>query len=311
MTDFTIRPLTIEERKYTYSQSTQLEGQTGCIGHLRGDFGSGGKEFWTTWEDRQKQWKTDEFRTELDDVINALRSDEYGLLKDRQGMASFARSEPDSAFRGNFRTEYGFRADTKDHAFLIRCDPMPGDYNFYCYCYVGKWLDRSMEAAREDIRFIDSGYNDLFRIPDGGSIVITTSDGEKHDRVCRYVDSAHVEVGGNLYHICEFAERMERIGSTYAPKEVYLPRQCLSTLPSTGEPILINRYEKGYHPRASQGSPEKNRACVDRYNSMHNISKAQEAAMLAGSMFGWNIPAANPKNYDENGKMIKPKARER
>ena len=32
-----IRPLTQPEQKYTYAQSMQLEGQTGCIGHLRGD----------------------------------------------------------------------------------------------------------------------------------------------------------------------------------------------------------------------------------------------------------------------------------
>ena len=33
-----IRALTQSEQKYTYAQSMQLEGQTGCIGHLRGDF---------------------------------------------------------------------------------------------------------------------------------------------------------------------------------------------------------------------------------------------------------------------------------
>ena len=32
------RPLTPIEQKYTYAQSMQLEGQTGTIGHLRGDF---------------------------------------------------------------------------------------------------------------------------------------------------------------------------------------------------------------------------------------------------------------------------------
>ena len=31
-----IRALTQPEQKYTYAQSMQLEGQTGCIGHLRG-----------------------------------------------------------------------------------------------------------------------------------------------------------------------------------------------------------------------------------------------------------------------------------
>lgn len=160
-----IRPMRYEERKYTYAQSSQLEGQTACIGHLRGDFGSGGMKFWTTWEDHRQQWKTDEFKTELDEVINALRSDEYGLLKDRRSMVSFVRAEPDSAFKGNYTTEYGFRVDTDNHAFLIRCNPQQGDYNFYCYCYVSKWLDQHIEKAAEDIRFIDSGYKELFRLP--------------------------------------------------------------------------------------------------------------------------------------------------
>ena len=37
-----IRPLTPAEQKYTYAQSMQLEGQTGTIGHLRGDFATTG-----------------------------------------------------------------------------------------------------------------------------------------------------------------------------------------------------------------------------------------------------------------------------
>ena len=33
-----IRALTQPEQKYTYAQSMQLEGQTGCVGHFQGDF---------------------------------------------------------------------------------------------------------------------------------------------------------------------------------------------------------------------------------------------------------------------------------
>lgn len=212
-----IRPLTPAEQKYTYSASTQIEGQTSCIGHLRGDFGSGGNEFHTTWDDHWEKWKTDEFKAELDEVINTLREDK-GLLHSRRDMSAFARKAPDAAFAGNYCTVYGFRADTDKHAFLFRCNPTKGDYNFYCYCYVKEWLDRHIQKAEQGIRFIDSGYKELFRIPDSGKIVITYAWGEKAERTCRFIDEYHTEVGNHLYHICEFAERMEQNGHTYEPK---------------------------------------------------------------------------------------------
>jgi hypothetical protein len=66
------------------------------------------------------------------------------------------------------------------------------------------------------IQFINSDYKELFRIPDGGYITITRDDGEQLIRKCTYHGECHVDVGSNTYHICEFAERMERNGSTYA-----------------------------------------------------------------------------------------------
>ena len=75
-----------------------------------------------------------------------------------------------------------------------------------------------MENARQGIRFIDPHYKELFRIPDGGRIVVTDAWGKREARICRYIDDYHTEIGSNLYHICEFAERMDRIGAVYEPE---------------------------------------------------------------------------------------------
>ena len=150
------RPLTPTEQKYTYAQSMQLEGQTGTIGHLRGDFATTGYGFYTTWFDTRPQWKSDEFKADLDTVINALREDK-GLLHNRYDMSAFARHFPESAIKGNYCTEYGFRVDTEKHAFLLRCNPTKGDYNFYCYCYVKGTLNLVTMAAILQ-RFQTTGY---------------------------------------------------------------------------------------------------------------------------------------------------------
>ena len=81
-----------------------------------------------------------------------------------------------------------------------------------------KWLDKHIEEANRDIRFIDSHYKELFRIPDGEHIIITDRYGKMKSYPCRYIDDYHLEVGRNLFHICEFAERMEQDRCTYRPE---------------------------------------------------------------------------------------------
>lgn len=89
------------------------------------------------------------------------------------------------------------------------------------------------------------------------------------------------------------------------PAKPVLPETCYSILPSSGEVILIRNGESGYYPTdlAWMNDAEK-REFVDHRNQLLSISKAQEAAMLAGSMFGWNVPAADPSRYDNDGKPI-------
>lgn len=214
-----IRPLLAEEQKYTYGQSSQLTSQTGSIGYLRGDFDRDDDSFYTTWFDVAASRKTDAFKAEFDSVINALRFDDrYGFpIASRSEMRDYVRNHPDAAFQGNYCTEYGFRVNTADYAYLLRCNPLNGEYNFYCYCFESKWLDRHLQNARKGIRFITPDYKEKFRISDGDRVRITMFNGETRDSVCRYIDDCHVEVGSGLYHICEFAEIMERNENSVSP----------------------------------------------------------------------------------------------
>ena len=62
----------------------------------------------------------------------------------------------------------------------------------------------------KEIRFIDSHYKDLFRIPDGGCIQIHYPD-ETVVKPCTFIDEYHTQIGYNVFHICQFAEIMERM----------------------------------------------------------------------------------------------------
>lgn len=165
MNDYLKRPMTEEEDKYTFRQSNQISGQTGLIGYLRADFGRDGNEFYSSWEDWNNNLKTPDFKQELDEVINCLR-EEGDILSGRAAMSRYCNDTPQSKMTKESYF-YGVRVDTDKYAYLLRMNLNKGDYNLYCYCYVKEWLDNHMEKARRGIRFIDSNYNEKFRIADG------------------------------------------------------------------------------------------------------------------------------------------------
>jgi hypothetical protein len=79
----------------------------------------------------------------------------------------------------------------------------------------------NLDDGRKDIRFINSNYKTLFNVKDGDSIKITSGyDGEVKTLKCRHINEMHIQLIGkyrNDYHICQFAEIMERNGSKYEP----------------------------------------------------------------------------------------------
>lgn len=147
--NMSIRPITPEEREFTYSDEQVIMEQMGCIGYLRADMDSSGKGFYSTWNDFRTDLKTPAFKGEFDAVINALRFDDAcsGILKDRDSLARYCYSHPDTSY-GNSR-EYGIRVDTEDHAYYMRLNPHKGEYNLYCYCYKSSLLAAYIRDRRE------------------------------------------------------------------------------------------------------------------------------------------------------------------
>ena len=142
--------MTPQERMYSYSQSSQIEAQTGCIGHLRGDFGAG-QEFFTSWFEHRGEYKTDEFKAEFDEVVNSLR-EKNGLLFSRDSMTRYCRQRPEAEMVGNYCTEYTrSRVENRSAHLYARCNPNYGDYNFYLYAYVGRFLEHHMEKSQQGI----------------------------------------------------------------------------------------------------------------------------------------------------------------
>lgn len=147
--NMSIRPITPEEREFTYSDEQVIMEQMGCIGYLRADMDSSGKGFYSTWNDFRTDLKTPAFKGEFDAVINAMRFDDAcsGILKDRDSLARYCYSHPDTSY-GNSR-EYGIRVDTEDHAYYMRLNPHKGEYNLYCYCYKSSLLAAYIRDRRE------------------------------------------------------------------------------------------------------------------------------------------------------------------
>lgn len=92
------------------------------------DFGSG-NEFWTTWWGNRDDLNNSVFKAELNEVVNQLRKD--GLLKDRYSMHKVCANESNLALGES----HGFSVESENHLFLLRCLPLPGNYDCYCYCY--------------------------------------------------------------------------------------------------------------------------------------------------------------------------------
>lgn len=66
-----------------------------------------------------------------------------------------------------------------------------------------------------------------------------------------------------------------------------LPEMCLTRSKTTGAVIAIRRGELGYYLAQAKLTPEE-------FNARHGISAEQVEAMENGSLWGWEVPGADP-----------------
>lgn len=139
---FPLRPASREEAGLFYSNDERDE-VLGTVGHLRMDFGSGGKGFHHTWwPHNEDRFNTPEFKEALQEFVDAMR--QSGPLKNLAAMNTYCWHNG-GEISENDRV-YGFVAETERYRFCLRCTPRPGDYQGYLYCYDL----RQQEMARQE-----------------------------------------------------------------------------------------------------------------------------------------------------------------
>ena len=214
---------------------------------------------------------------------------------------------------GRYDPEYVFRLDTEQYTYFLRLCPDDSEFDFELFPYRRDLFDLHMEQAEKGIRFITPNFKELFTIPDGDPIRIITGGGEIRDRVARFVDEYHVELftdyNSTLYFLHDFAEKAEHTGSRVIPLRSSLPDKCFSITSTADEIVIITKGEMFQRPAGIHAEGVTAREGATAANEAMGVTRAQEAAMLFGSIYGWDKPGADPKHYNEQGETIKFKQR--
>jgi len=85
-----------------------------------------------------------------------------------------------------------------------------------------------------------------------------------------------------------------------------LPKDCVIVIPGEQALAVIQRGESGYHAAETVrlvNRGESLEEARDRLNTACGVTRAQVAAMTAGSMFGWHLRGADPATYNEDGSL--------
>ena len=125
------RPASREENEagVFYAMKPEQDAALGVVGHVRIDFGYQGKQFHHSWWPRGPEaLNTPEFKAELGKVVDELRR---GPLKSLQDMRRFCHANGGEIKGGILGQNYGYVIETERYKYLLRCNPVEGDYQAY------------------------------------------------------------------------------------------------------------------------------------------------------------------------------------
>ena len=159
-----------------------------------------GGDFAYTVFDKQTKQKTAEGKISLDDVLDGI-DPTHGHLAAARAAAIGEAGLQSGPLGGSDVAQVGLTSlkDFRDSDIRRR----------------SIWEPETL--PKDDIRFINSGYDEQFRIPDGGTIQVEYPD-RTFSAKCEYIDDYHTYVGSEVYHICQFAEVLERGGGVCRPE---------------------------------------------------------------------------------------------
>ena len=161
-----------------------------------------GGDFAYTVFDKQTKQKTAEGKISLDDVLDGI-DPTHGHLAAARAAAIGAAGLQSGPLGGSDVAQVGLTSlkDFRDSDIRRR----------------SIWEPETL--PKDDIRFINSSYDEQFRLPNGGKIEVEYPDRTFSAR-CEYIDDYHTYVGSEVYHICQFAEVLERGGGVCRPEPV-------------------------------------------------------------------------------------------
>ena len=161
-----------------------------------------GGDFEYTVFDKQTRQKTAEGRISLDDVLDGI-DPTHDHLAAARAAAIGAAGLQSGPLGGSDVAQVGLTSlkDFRDSDIRRR----------------SIWEPETL--PKDDIRFINSSYDEQFRLPNGGKIEVEYPD-RTFSAKCEYIDDYHTYVGSEVYHICQFAEVLERGGGVCRPEPV-------------------------------------------------------------------------------------------